>query len=451
MIRVNSKTPCGFLKTASGSAYDYSCTKVQKLQNPFADTTLSCIYPDNYFALPVQIKGLVMQQEGIPVLGPVNTGKVPEMTCTVDTDPFTGTWDMFHYYIPLGCMWWASMDATPTYLEGSPTIMTDSNSLCFNAGTETTLYPGILEPMLETPFDNISIDAITNTDASLDGIMLTLMMLAKWRKIIDDRLNHLSVGKRVTVEEVANGLLNLTIAENLESNCEYFRITLESGQILFPADGSPDPKPVYQYEAGLVHINGGETPISISSGTVYLESGTVTSPDDTTTTVEELFQHKDTDDPPVSADGFTLYLKATVEQDVDVQTGNPEGGLHVSGSVFMGARDDTPTNSTSGGTSTVIDGNTAYSGGTAELYFPIGGVRLVESNDGIGHGGVSTLASKAYKIYEIWQADCLTDISIDPAMFSTDPGVLYYTGAGYEVPYIIVPTATCDEDETESS
>ena len=397
MIRVSSGA-CGYAGTSG-----YTCQAFAKLDPFFSGTDISCIGSetliasefDNYGNLPVRAKGFVMQQPGTLNGGiKIPDNKVPELVCSVDTDPFTasGYWNMYASFETTK-LWWGC-----EYQENGATSTTTGNVvgnlLCFVGDASSyTLTPGILEPMVNTAFDPIAIDAITNFDASIDGIMLTLMMITKWRKIIEERLNELALrptgggGAIYNLDnKVANGLVGLlkTMGETTTSGCQ-FKIT----------------KRANSSDAIQLRINAGTTqtvtnPIyDISGGTVLINN--------TPETINAL------QDIGV---GTTVYLV-----------------IHFQGTTNVGYTINTAQLQTA--LPTAASGELVYT-------IPIGGVTKYDGEVG------EVTSGNAYTYFEPTIVNCPRNISMTEA-YSSDgnPGVVYYTDTGN---YIVMPTATCDQD-----
>lgn len=269
MIRIKPNR-CGYT--------GYTCTGIDTLKEPFrygkmvcdtemnrtsfpnipweSDTQDSSKYHmiDNYKNLPTQLKGLMMT---ISQLIDMDVAlSYPEKECRTNVDPFRviggvdGFLNLFAKY----------SDRVTGRTEGSSYVHLDSSLLCFNtdpgttteeetSGEELTFEPGIIEPMLDTEFSPVGIELSTGLDASLDGIMIAIAMLTKWRTVVDGKLNDI-----YTRLGHITGIRNMLISMQMESICREFKIELTSGDPIQWSGSKRAPK--YKITEGSVYVNG---------------------------------------------------------------------------------------------------------------------------------------------------------------------------------------------------
>ena len=265
----------------------YTCTGIDTLKEPFrygklvcdtemnrtsfpdiawgADTPDSSKYHmiDNYKNLPTQLKGFMMT---ISQLIDMDVAlSYPEKECRTNVDPFRviggvdGFLNLFAKY----------RDRVTGRTEGSSYVHLASSLLCFNtapgttteeesSGEELTFEPGIIEPMLDTEFSPVGIELSTGLDASLDGIMIAIAMLTKWRTVVDGKLNDI-----YTRLGHITGIRNMLISMQMESICDDFRIELTSGDPIQWSGSRREPR--YRIGGGTVYVNG--NPIRVSGTT----------------------------------------------------------------------------------------------------------------------------------------------------------------------------------------
>lgn len=269
MIRIKPNR-CGYT--------GYTCTGIDTLKEPFrygklvcdtemnrtsfpgiawdADTPDSSKYHmiDNYKNLPTQLKGFMMT---ISQLIDMDVAlSYPEKECRTNVDPFRviggvdGFLNLFAKY----------SDRVTGRTEGSSYVHLDSSLLCFNtdpgttteeeaSGEELTFEPGIIEPMLDTEFSPVGIELSTGLDASLDGIMIAIAMLTKWRTVVDGKLNDI-----YTRLGHITGIRNMLISMQMESICKEFKIELTYGDPIQWTGSRKAPK--YKITEGSVYVNG---------------------------------------------------------------------------------------------------------------------------------------------------------------------------------------------------
>lgn len=372
MIRLRQNR-CGYL--------GYTCSGVPALADEYASTTQSCAAGvtsaigsiDNYKNIPTTFKGFVMQQPGVPTLMTVTSSDVPELECSIEMDPFSdGYWNMYAAPGIYGGVWW--QNAVSAY------STTADSLLCFSTGGLEG--PGILEPMLDTQFEPISIQAATNFDASIDGIMMTLMMITKWRGIIEDRINWIMthLGGRGSMDNsIASGLQNLMSAMfTTDPGCTNFQIYKATGSAFHISGGTALVEPTYGCTGGTVTVNG-RVPITVTGVTSF---GT-----------GECSAY------------LCLYIGT---EDTTMAT----GGLPITSGAIKYYRDP-----------------------NAKWIFPIGRVKKYQTASGA--------TTRGYAAFEIEQYDCITDVALGP--WPASAGVLYFTAdSSKALPYISLPVSQCE-------
>lgn len=105
--------------------------------------------------------------------------------------------------------------------------------------------------MLDTDFGPISTTAVTSVDASLDGIMLTLAMLTRWRSVINDKISEL-----YNAMGAMDSIKNLMIAQNQQSACDNFRIYVANNGTIVYNENNRSTTPIYGITSGTVIVNG---------------------------------------------------------------------------------------------------------------------------------------------------------------------------------------------------
>lgn len=221
---------------------------------------------DNYYNLPTLVLGSVltadlMQDMRFPSTDP-GYEKYPELTCPVSTsDPNA---DMYNSYQKTSST--ATNGRIKYRTEVNPSTTTPSsytdissafvNTVSVSSGTvtEKTMFPGILEPMLDVELPAVGVTTITNMDAALDGIMMANIKMTQWRDIINSNVNVLFQKVRHI-----SSLRNLLISENLESRCNQFQIkqTLSGTKrrVVLYEDSDSTAVVTYKITGGTVTIN----------------------------------------------------------------------------------------------------------------------------------------------------------------------------------------------------
>jgi hypothetical protein len=275
MIRIKENR-CGYA--------GYKCVGIEELKEPFRYKKLVCDteinrteFPvqdwsedtpdeakyhliDNYKNIPTLLKGFMMTSSTLIDMDVAVS--YPEKECRTNVNPFltvngeVGFLDMFNEY----------SDRVKGRTEGSEYVDLKTNMLCFNTnpgtaetegtdGDELMFEPGIIEPMLDTEFSPVGIELSTGVDASLDGIMLAIAMLTKWRTVIEGKINDI-----YTRLGHITGIRNMLISMQMESICDDFRIELVSGDPIQWTGSKREPR--YRVGDGYVYVNG--NPIYVS-------------------------------------------------------------------------------------------------------------------------------------------------------------------------------------------
>ena len=348
-------------------------------------------YIDNYLNLPTSMKGFMITTDHL-----LDMSNIPvqpqELTCaesfnTSGTGLINGLYD---YYS-------SKVDAAATQ---STTATKDvvwelmlHRTFCFL--NTPLMWPGILEPMIDTAFPPVGLDVNIATDVALDGAMLALVQLTKWRIQVDNRLNRISA----MLSRIA-ALRNLLSAMNRQSICEDFKISLAKGSPIayeepvseIDPDGPLGPLPP-SYPPGYNPSTDPDRPqYNIADGKVKLNG-------DTILTV------KGTENIPAP---FYAYVNIYLEDpDEEGHYTDAEAKLELS-----------------------PDGNAS---------FGIGGVKVVKGDHQRG--------TPTYWLYEIFQERCTLSVE----MVRTSKEGFLYKLAGGAVPFKVVEGADCDEEEEEPS
>lgn len=387
MIRVHPDR-CGY--------EGYTCVGIEPLKEPFRHMLMVCDseeyydrvdnfeppgmgelppeeqwnWIDNYLNIPTKVEGFIITTDHLLNMGsainPNCTGsqtpciQPPETSCSngisYGSDSWVGLWSLYASVVDV-------------FLEGlrSDWLKLLNKWYCWRDGeTEGKLLPGILEPMLDTSFSPVGLDVDISTEIALDGAMLTLVQLTKWRIKVDERLNYL-----MSQIKHISSIRNLLSAMNRESICEEFKIELTKGSPLQWNTTRPK-APTYSINSGSVYING-QAKVNVSG-----RSG-ITAP-------------------------FYMYVNITLG-------GAGDDGQYTSVTVSM---DKTP---------------------SGDASFGLGGVRLVQ--------GDKQYKIPTYYLYEIVQERCYLSVEL---VRTSKEGVLYRLSDG-TIPYKVLDTAECDEDE----
>ena len=199
---------------------------------------------DNYYNLPEKIKGFVMV---IDVLKEFSGVTAPEKSCNTNMDPYSNPAGFLNLYAQKGgiCVWKYDKESSYSGLTNS--------LLCAKADaddTEHTLYPAILEPILDTDFPPVTIDVPTNVDAQLDSIMIIIAFLINWRILVEKKINDI-YNKLKAIGSIRNLLVSM--AMNSTTQCDCFSITWSSGRV--SGKGNPS-SPKYDISGCAIDING---------------------------------------------------------------------------------------------------------------------------------------------------------------------------------------------------
>ena len=132
-----------------------------------------------------------------------------------------------------------------------------------NGEQEMEMGPGLLEPMLDTDFAPVGIDTIPAWEAGLDADIFTNIVLNAWKGVIDDRIQNIYARlNTLPAYDTDQKLRDLTAAENKDSECDNFQITLESGSPV----RDPDDVDAGKYHAAtLPNADNTSTPITTGS------------------------------------------------------------------------------------------------------------------------------------------------------------------------------------------
>lgn len=204
-------------------------------------------YIDNYYNLPERIKGFVMV---VDTLLNMYLRDSPESACRNNVNPFETGGVFLNLYETRysGIVTWRyDSDA---YTLASSTLLCAQNVSDDGQGVPRTLYPPILEPVLDTEFPPITFDGPPDTDPKFDSIMLIIAYLIRWRKVIEQKINYILkqinyiAGIRIALK---------SMAEHDTTQCECFAIYKRSGE----ASGTGSPKnATYWVDGCTIDLNG---------------------------------------------------------------------------------------------------------------------------------------------------------------------------------------------------
>lgn len=216
---------------------------------------------DNYLNLPTLVRGMVMTVPDIQDMSGVPS--VPELACPASSDPFgDGFLDLFSTFADRTLVGLAP-DATNTALA------TKLQKFIKDDGTEGTMHPGVLEPMLDTSFSPVGVGPVPSVNSTIDGIMVVLTMLTKWRIKVEDFINSYQPSSSLWRINALSKALGKALGQ---SQCDNFRIALTSGSAVVESGGAA---PRYSVGSGHVRVNGEDFSVSGLSGlsapfTVYV-------------------------------------------------------------------------------------------------------------------------------------------------------------------------------------
>ena len=284
MIHISS-AGCGW--AISGGTY--TCGGLPKLDIALAGTTITGWAPyadvgddtviDQFDHVPQHIEGFRMTLSPIIDMsgGTPSQLEVPELACRVDFDPFNelieGTTPSYVYNIDTAALTGNTNTQYTGFLDLYNQITTyNKNFYVTIDGTtasmdgafpeyqqESTMGPGILEPMINTDFGEINVDMPPTPDLTVDAIIYSLVGLQGWRHAIDMRVNNLMVNAADT------GMENLEAAKNMEGPCANFQIKALTGYPFAPLSDytqTPGMVPAYQIGPGTICINGYDLTVS---------------------------------------------------------------------------------------------------------------------------------------------------------------------------------------------
>lgn len=267
---------CGYL--------EYTCFGIPNLTDAYATISLvsdnvrnridnfyisnGSNYIDNYYNLPIQFKGFVTSVDSIPNMYKSDL-PYPECSCINNTNPFVsnGFLNLVKEFYPsesyytniketaeslysmdvarlstVGASYLNSNDIASRYVEALSDFKEN--------GIDSTLGPGIAEPMLEVGFPTVSIKVNTTDDAFSDGLVFVVASFSKWKNLVDTKLKELgSYNKKV------KGMENLVNEQQMQSICDQFKIELTEGNPLI-VGSSTDVSPTYRISGGTAYVNG---------------------------------------------------------------------------------------------------------------------------------------------------------------------------------------------------
>ena len=512
MIRIK-KNQCGYK--------GWSCAGIPKMADGMFNS-----FDAQFNKLPLKIKGMVFTEEtidmGWPEGGP--HPEVAELTCKSNTDPWSDSTDVsvhqnyldvmvdghtYQYPVYGGTSGWADLynvkaEGSTAYfyrntVVGSTTAVTsdvyviadghDYHDLfevdsipAFTAEITTDLEdsiemgPGLLEPMLDTDFDPISIDTIPGWEAGIDALTFNNIVLNAWKGVVDDRFRNIyarlnSIGPGDTDYK----LRDLADAANKDSECVNFQITLDSGSAVKDPD---DIKGKTYHGDSLPNADGGHVPITV--GSKWLGKTVTAIWQDESVwywTVEKDPNTYTVSGGVVAYDSYTISVAAVSGIYAPFYAYlMPNLGVDTPYSNVAAA--DVPTVVDGGTTRMIQDGDPTLSGGTISGFTSSGsgsniryawtvvgdntaqiviksGTQLSEDGNadpepgGIGIGGVRVIQSmsedKPLVLFKIYHEDCISEIEKpeeEPA--AAVPGYINISGEPLEeyLANVVVPSGT---------
>jgi len=272
--------------------------------------------------LPMRIKGMVFSEDTTNMSWPDGGPhpEVPELTCRTNTDPLSDETDVsvhpecldiviaghtYQYPVYGGTSGWADLfnaeyqhGEDPRYFYRN-TIVGSTNAVAsdvfiitgdthwhniYSLGGTRSGYngvpnftvnitdtmensvemgPGLLEPMLDTDFDPVDISTIPAWEAGDDSFTLSNILINGWKGVVDDRFRNIYARlNSIPISDADRKLRSLTGAQNTESECKNFQITLTSGAAL----RDPDDVDQRTYHADtLPNADNTHTPITVGS------------------------------------------------------------------------------------------------------------------------------------------------------------------------------------------
>ena len=189
---------------------------------------------DNFYNLPGKARGMVMSLDYILDMDRVKA-PVPEKECYKDLSGYFV--DMYgKVFADLATVSATTDPDDPEYApikDGYP---------CFELN-DTVMDPGILEPMLNTNFSPVGIDVLPGWETGIDGLMVSIIGIMKWRIRIDGIFT--SIMNQITgIEGILNELFQ-------SSSCTNFGI-YTNGKAFARGSGTR----TFRVRAGTARING---------------------------------------------------------------------------------------------------------------------------------------------------------------------------------------------------
>lgn len=233
-------------------------------------------YMDNYYNLPVKFRGQVTAWKDIPDMNrgydtiPITT---PEEDCRDNYDATTadGFLDLFgRVYTERSAGTRNSKIVARAYHDTGPDAYVElSNGLiCFLDGL---FEPGFMDPMLPVNHTDPPWPVISGTETAVDGLMVGLVNMAKWRNIVNLWLNNTA---RSLNHIWALRCILSSIMQTPALNSSDFYIDTQSDVLTWDTE-DPAPSqtaPTFTVHAGRVKINGNS--VSVSDYTVQLGNRT---------------------------------------------------------------------------------------------------------------------------------------------------------------------------------
>lgn len=200
--------------------------------------TVEYSYIDNYYNLPVNVRGFAMSVDTIIDMHSVSA---PETSCKDDIDAFgSGFLDLY-----------SAFQSSVTYKYGAEGgyVLASSNLLC---AEDEFLYPPLLEPILDTEFPPPTFDIPPIIDPIADGIYVILATILNWMCVVEYKINDL-YNKIKEISGIRN--LLLSFATNKTTECDCFSIYLTDGKA-FGKRSKPSKNPTYTVDGCTIEVNG---------------------------------------------------------------------------------------------------------------------------------------------------------------------------------------------------
>jgi len=202
---------------------------------------------DNYYNIPTRFSGFTQSIDHI--LDMNATLPINELDCiqlsAADDAPSGAFLDL--YNLPA---YNAIVDAAVCAAESAYAPVKTALLCCNEDGKEFTVCPGLMEPLLDVTFDPVGIEVMPLIDVVMDGAMIAVVNLTKWRYLIEEYLNQF--GDILSFE--IDALFELIVALNEAVHSPTFSLEKTGGLSLDCSDDGSN-RPTYDVTGGTILVN----------------------------------------------------------------------------------------------------------------------------------------------------------------------------------------------------